>query len=44
MDLFLVEHIHQNLFKVVFNAVCEISKFGAVFWFSHVSLYISTVK
>lgn len=31
MDLFLVEHICANVFKVVFNSVCETAKFGAVF-------------
>lgn len=31
-------------FYSAFNAVCEIAKFGAVFWFSHLSLYMSTVK
>lgn len=40
MDLFLVEHIGSS----VFNSVCEIANFGAVFYFSHVSLYMGTVK
>lgn len=31
-------------FYSAFNAVCEIAKFGAVFCFSHLSLYMSTVK
>lgn len=37
MDL---EHICSN----VFNSVCEVAKFGAVFYFSYVILYTGTVK
>lgn len=44
MCLFFVEHICADAFKVIFNSVCEIAKFGAVFYFSHVSLYMGTVK
>lgn len=44
MDLFLVDHICANVFKVAFNSVCETAKFGAVFYFSHLSLYMGTVK
>lgn len=44
MDLFLVEHIMCECFYSGFNAVCQIAKFGAVFCFSHLSLYMSTVK
>lgn len=44
MGLFLVGHKCANVSKVVFNSVCEIAKFGAVFYFSHISLYMGTVK
>lgn len=44
VDLFLVEHICANVFKVVSNSVCEIAKFGSVFYFSCVSLYMGTIQ
>lgn len=44
MGLFLVGYICANVSKVVFNSVCEIATFGAVFYFSHVSLYLGTAK
>lgn len=42
VGLFVVEHTCANVFKVVFNSVCEIAKFGAVFYFFHLSLYMGT--